>query len=110
MIGMLSLANKEVYDKRKHNSTSLHSSLDKKLAIYRTNAELDVEFSDYSFSDLFMELLDEAIMLNDTSIMSKEQRKFVTRYFNEAEAEVVSEDLKSFDIFLSNYTGETING
>ena len=110
MIGMLSLATQNVLDKRKVNPTSLHGTLEKKLAIHRTNTELDIQFDDYTFSALFTQLLDEAIVLNDTAILSKEQKRFITRYFTEATAEVISEDLKAFDLYLANYKGEELNG
>lgn len=110
MIGMLNLVKQGVYDKRKQNDTSLHKALDKKLAVYRTNTELDINLKAYAFSGLFIQLLDEAIMLNDTAIMSKDQKVFVTRYFNEATVDVISEDLKAFDLYLANYTGEELNG
>lgn len=58
--------------------------------------------TDYTFSLALVPLLDKAIVDNNLYLLSIDQERFISRYFKEADTEVLSNDTKQLDEFLGS--------
>lgn len=58
--------------------------------------------TNYTFSESLVPLLDKAIVNDNLYLLSIEQERFISRYFKEADTEVLSNDTKQLDEFLGS--------
>jgi len=90
-------------DKQRPN-TAAYGAYEMYKAVHRQQAD-NVNKGRFTYTEKFVGIIDASLLADNRYIFSKEQERYMNRYYSEADTGL-SDEMKQFDEFLAGYREE----